>query len=153
MSSPPTPAQLTFTPTAPALNIVSHSPGISTRGSLSPPPAYAVKQPVIHFQMLATPPPPRHFPLPPRAYFTPELFDDIALFLLRQQVRYNSIRLMGRGVTRDEAEHFPAIIVEVPYTGAVALEDLKARFLDETALVAKIPRQVKVVEFKGITKE
>lgn len=126
----------------------------------SPPPELAATTPpplTQHFLTLATPPPYRLFPLPrPPPYFTPALYDELALFLLKQQVRYRSIRVLGRGITRDESERCPAIVVDVVREGTdteEGLEELRRRFLEDRELVRRVPRQVKVVEFRGVIGE
>jgi hypothetical protein len=100
-------------------------------------------------RILSTPPPPRHFLLPSTPYFTPSFYDTLALFLHKHSIRYRSINLVGRGVTREEALKCPAVVVEV-WGGSGEEEEARRLFAADERLVGMVPAEVGVVEFVGL---
>jgi hypothetical protein len=81
-------------------------------------------------------------------YFTPAFYDTLALFLHKHGIRYHSICLLGRGVTPDEAQRCPAVVVTV-HGGAATVEHVRRLFVADEALMRAVPEEVKVVEFMG----
>ncbi|CCX15907.1 Protein of unknown function [Pyronema omphalodes CBS 100304] len=98
------------------------------------------------FAIIATPPQPRHFTLSHIQYFTPEVYDSLAIWLHKHCVRYRRIACLGRGVTKEEAEGVPVIVVEV-WGDVVELSKILGR---DQQMVGKIPREVQGVEFVGL---
>jgi hypothetical protein len=96
--------------------------------------------------IIATPPQPKHFTLSHTPYFTPEVYDSLAIWLHKHCVRYRRIACLGRGVTKEEAEGVPVIVVE-GWGDVVELSKMLGR---DQQMVGRIPREVRGVEFIGL---
>ena len=81
------------------------------------------------------------------------------MFLHKHGVRFASIKLVGRGTTREQALRTPAVVVECEQVGTgnvgvgvddVDVELVRCLFRADPALVAMVPPQVHVVEFVGL---
>jgi len=74
------------------------------------------------------------------------------VFLHKHGVRFASIKLVGRGTTREQALRTPAVVVECEQQVDVDVDVELVRCLlrADPALVAMVPPQVQVVEFVGL---